>query len=185
MQRWMKFAVAGAVILIGVLIWTQVRRSESVADVDLVVLFDEAEKRSAMPAAEAFAVVDEAIEGDTRRAIYAHPPSRIIWKLLIPRDAWLRTALGIRREAWEQEGDGVLFRVGVSDGRTYEELLSQHLNPVANPGDRRWVPVNIDLSAYSGEFVELIFNTNTSPPGQGDDGRHDWAVWAAQAVTAR
>ena len=41
-------------------------------------------------------------------------------------------------------GDGVLFRFGVSDGRTYDELLRQHVDPLNNsqrppldPGHRR------------------------------------------------
>ncbi len=185
MKPWVKLAAAAAVVAIGLLLWFQLRQHETVSDVDLVGLLDEAEKRSTLPADEAIAVVDQDIEGDVRRGIYAHPPSRIIWKLLVPRDAWLRTSLGIKPEAWELEGDGVLFRIGVSDGRTYEELLSQHLHPSINPGDRRWVPVNIDLSAYSGEFVELIFNTNTSPPNQGDDGRNDWAIWGTPLIRAQ
>ena len=32
----------------------------------------------------------------------------------MPPDAWLRTSLGIQPEAWTKEGDGVLFRIGVS-----------------------------------------------------------------------
>ena len=47
--------------------------------------------------------------------------------------------------------------------------MNQHVDPVNNPSDRRWVPVDVDLSAYAGQAVELIFNTNTSPKGRGDN----------------
>ena len=67
----------------------------------------------------------------------------------------------MKPESWDKEGDGVLFRIGVSDGRAFEELFTQHVDPFNNKGDRRWIPVNVDLSAYAGEEVELILNTNT------------------------
>ena len=89
------------------------------------------------------------------KAILAKTPSRIIWRLKVPPDAWLRTSLGIQPEAWTKEGDGVLFRIGVSF-QNYEELLNLHVDPVAKESDRRWIPVNIDLTAYAGEEVEVI-----------------------------
>ena len=63
----------------------------------------------------------------------------------------------------------MLFRFGVSDGRTYDELLKQHVDPLHNTNDRRWIPVTIDLSAYAGQQVDIIFNTNSSLPGRGND----------------
>ena len=65
------------------------------------------------------------------------------------------------------EGDGVLFRIGISDGKgKYEEFLKQHVNPQRRPEDRRWIPVDLDLSAYANQKVEVIFNTNASLPGR-------------------
>ena len=91
----------------------------------------------------------------------------MIWKMRIPDDGWLMVSLGHEAGSrGSKEGDGVLFTVGVSDGRTFEELFTQHIDPFHNKSDRRWVPVLVDLSAYAGEEVELIFNTNASPPGK-------------------
>jgi hypothetical protein len=150
--------------------------------IDLVQQFDTAEKRSNLPMHEAFNVYDVTVNGETKRGIMAHPTSRIIWKVTVPNRAWLRTSICLDPRVWDQEGDGVLFRVGVSDGRAYEELVNQYLNPYAVHGDRRWVPVSVDLSAYGGREVSVIFNTNSSLPGKGDDSRHDWAVWGAPAI---
>ena len=113
------------------------------------------------------------------------PNTRITYKVRIPDDAWMRVSVGMKPESWTQEGDGVLFRFGASDGRTYDELFTQHVNPFANAGDRKWIQVWVDLSAYAGEDMELIFNTNTSPAGKGNDPRNDHALWGEPAIVIR
>jgi hypothetical protein len=183
-NRWTIVAIA-AVALVLIAFWMLRRGSEPPAAIDLVDQFPTAEKRSPLPAAETFSVLDVSIDDLTKRSILQRPTSRIIWKISVPNDGWLRAALALKPEAWTMEGDGVLFRIGVSDGRKYDELLNQHVNPFAVPGDRRWIPVIVDLSAYGGEQVELIFNTNSSVPGKGDDSRNDLAVWGAPQIYVR
>jgi hypothetical protein len=150
----------------------------------LLDLYPDAEKRSSIGVEQAFALVDVTIDDASRRAIFMHPTSRLTFKAVtIPRDAWLRTWVALRPEVWDRaEGDGVLFRLGVSDGRTYDELVRQHVDPQHNRGDRRWIPLEVDLSSYAGLSVDLIFNTNSSLPGRGDDPANDWAVWASPEV---
>ena len=43
----------------------------------------------------------------------------------------------------------------------------------------------VDLSAYGGEEVDLIFNTYASPPGKGSDQRNDLALWGAPEIVIR
>jgi hypothetical protein len=45
----------------------------------------------------------------------------------------------------------------------------------------------VDLSEYSGETIELFFNTNASPPSPPgrDDRSGDLALWGAPRVVAR
>jgi hypothetical protein len=174
-------AVVLVIVLLVAGLWI-FRRTTAGEGIDLIEAFETAEKR---PPQGTFELVDATLNGDTRRAIYTEPPSRIIWRVTLPDDGWLRVALGMRPEAWDQEGDGVQFRIGVSDGRQYDPLVTQHVNPFANPGDRRWIPVMIDLSAYGGEHVELIFNTDNSPEGKGPDARADFALWGAPEVIVR
>ena len=56
---------------------------------------------------------------------------------------------------------GAQFRIGVAEGRTYEEILKQYVNP--KRGDRRWFSARLDLAAYEGRQVKLIFNTDPGP----------------------
>ena len=91
------------------------------------------------------------------------PPTRMIWKVKIPEDGWIKACRSAcKPESWDKEGDGVLFRIGVSDGRAFEDLMTLHVDPFHNKADRRWIPVAVDVSAYAGEEVEVIFNTNSA-----------------------
>jgi hypothetical protein len=179
-------AVLTAIVLVLVIIagWWLFRRGGRAEAIDLLARYDTAEKR---PNPSLFQVGDVDLNGETRKAIAVAPASgtRLIWKVRIPDDGWLRVAVGLKPEAWDKEGDGVLFRVGVSDGRSYEPLFSQLVAPFANKGDRHWIPVMVDLSAYAGEEMEVIFNTNSSQPGKGDDQRNDLAVWGAPEIVVR
>jgi hypothetical protein len=177
-------AVLTAVVLVVLIVmgmWL-FKRSNRGAAIDLIATFESAQKR---PAGGTFEIVDAELNGDTKRAIFTAPASRIIWKIRIPDDGWLMVALGLKPESWVQEGDGVLFRIGVSDGRVFEDLVTHHIDPFHNKGDRRWVPVAVDLSAYAGEEVDVIFNTNVSVPGKPDDGRGDTALFGTPEIVIR
>jgi hypothetical protein len=152
--------------------------------VDLISAFDAVQKK---PDPSFFAVGDVALNNETKPAISvtAAAGTRLIWKVRVPDDGWLNVAVGMKPEAWEQEGNGVLFMVGVSDGRTYDTLFTQHVNPFGAPADRRWIPVWVDVSAYGGEEVEVILNTVAGPPGQESDLRNDLAVWGDPAIVVR
>jgi hypothetical protein len=183
-NTWRSLLIA-AVVLIPVAYWLW-RDTGSGVGIDLVEALPAAEKRTNRPIEENFTVLDQTIAAETRRAIFAHPHSRITWRLTLPRDAWLRVWLGLKPEAWDQEGDGVLFRIGISDTRNYDEVLNQMVDPFANADDRRWIPVELDLSAYAGQQVEIIFNTNPSgPEKKKGDTRNDLAVWGAPEIYIR
>ena len=177
--------VIGVVALILVIVgWWLFRRSSQGGAVDLLAKFDQAQKK---PEAGAFDLVDATLNGETRKSIAPRPSAgtRLTWHLQIPDDGWLRVNLGLKPEAWTQEGDGVLFMVGVSDGRSFEALFSQYVNPYGNTADRRWIPVMVDLSAYGGEEVDLIFNTFASQPGKPSDERNDFALWGTPEIVIR
>jgi hypothetical protein len=178
-------AVLTAVVVVLVILvgWWLFGRSGRAGGIDLIERFGEAQKR---PAADLFSVAEVALAGESKRAIAINPTAgtRIIWKVRVPDDGWLWVSVGMKPEAWTQEGDGVKFLVGVSDGRAFEQLFEQHLHPFANPGDRKWLPVRVDLSTYAGEEVDLIFNTYASPAGATDE-RNDYALWGTPEVVVR
>jgi hypothetical protein len=178
-NRWVAIAVA---IVVVVAVLYLVRRGGPDQAVDLLTRYDEATKA---PPDKFLGLEDVEIDGETRRSVVTHAASRLTFRVQVPDDAWLRVALAMRPDVWEKEGNGVLFRVGVSDGRTYDELVKQHLNPSGRPNDRHWVPLFIDLSVYAGEEVEIILNTNTTLDGQPDDPRNDIALWGSPEIVIR
>jgi hypothetical protein len=177
------FIVVGVIVVL-ILGWWLLRRGGQGSTIDLVERFDAAEKR---PDAGVFTVEDVTINGDTKKSIAIAPTvgTRVIFKARIPDDGWLRVFMGMKPEAWTQEGDGVRFMVLVSDGRASDELFTQDVNPFANQADRKWTPVMVDLSAYAGEEVDIIFNTYASPPKKVGDTRNDLAVWGAPEIVVR
>lgn len=179
-------AIVTAVVVVLVLIlgWYLLRRSGSAGTVDLLTQFEEAKKA---PASETFPIIDATLANETKKAIA--PPgvigTRIIWKVHVPDDGWLRVNLGLKTDAWQKAGDGVLFKVLVSDGKASEELFTQHVDPFNNAADRRWIPVMVDLSAYGGEQVDLIFNTYASPPKAPANMDNDMPLWGAPEIVIR
>jgi hypothetical protein len=96
----------------------------------------------------------------------------------------------MKPQSWTMQGNGVIFQIGVSNGKTYEELLRLHVNPFTEPGDRQWKDLTLDLSPYSGQAVDLIFNNLSGPdPPAGqpftDDRNGDLPLWGAPRVVTK
>ena len=181
-SRGQVFGIVGVALGASVLVFVWYSAPASGAsDLDLLGRFDEAEKQADIPLERAFEVGDVTIGGDTRRVIGAHPTSRIVWRVEVPADAWLRTALAMRPDAWGTEGDGVRFRVGVVEGDRVRVLSSHYIDPKGHADERRWIPLRVDLSRYAGQTIDLVLGTDPGPEGD-TDARSDWAVWAAPAI---
>jgi hypothetical protein len=164
--------------------WWLVKRGRGGSPIDLLAGFDAAQKK---PNPETFTTVDATLNGDTKKAILIQPTigTRLTYRVHVPDSAWLSVAVGVQPEAWEKPGDGVKFLVHVSDGRGDEQLFSEHVDPFNNKNDRRWIPVMVDLSAYSGEDVDLMFNTYSSMPGRGENHDNDLALWGKPEIVIR
>ncbi len=178
-------ALGGTLLLIAagaayLLLWQPVTPSS----LSLIDEYPDTIKRSVLSPEEAFSVYDATLLGETRRVVYARPPGRITWKVTPPRGAQLTAWLALREEAWSRAGDGVIFRIGVSDGRQYDELLNRRVDPYRVQEDRRWVPVTIDLSAYELKTVDIIFNTDPNLATEPANGSGDLALWGEPIVTA-
>jgi hypothetical protein len=174
-------AILTAIVIVVVAIagWWLFRRSGG-ERVDLIAIFDSATKSGGT-----YTIEDATLAGETKKAIAAPPDGRITWHVRVPEDGWLKVSLGLKPEAWTKEGNGVYFFVGVSDGRAFEQLFTQTVNPYANPPERRWIPVMVDLSAYAGSDMQIIFNTRQSGPGQAADARNDLPLWGAPEIVSR
>jgi hypothetical protein len=159
--------------------WWMFRRGSG-ERVDLLALYDKARKDGAP-----YSLIDATLAGETKRAILAPPNGRIHFKVRVPDGGWLKVSLGMKPESWDKEGNGVYFFAAVSDGRAFEQLFTQTLNPFANPSERRWIPVMVDLSAYAGAEVEILLNTRASGPGGPPDERNDLPLWGAPEIVRR
>ena len=125
----------------------------------------------------------ETIKGETKPAIYMHPNSRLTFhKVTIPDSGHLRRLARRQGRGLGQAAATACSSASASPtAAQYEELVNQHVDPANNPSDRRWIPQDIDLSAYAGQQVELIFNTQTASRGRPANPANDWAVWGAPA----
>ena len=177
--------IAVGVVAVLILGWWLFSRGGSSGAISLVDRFDAAQKR---PDPGVFTVGNVTIDNETKRSISVAPGimgSRLIFRSRIPDDGWLRVHVALKQEAWTLEGDGVRFQAVVSDGRASDELFVQDVNPFLNQTERKWIPLMLDLSAYAGEEVDVVFNTYGSPPGKGVDLRNDLAVWGAPEIVVR
>jgi hypothetical protein len=181
---------SGAVLLIFALgIWWSVRTTV-VSNIELLDTLDRAERR---PVGAAFPVTPVTVHGESHRAVLVPGGSRITWEVRLPRRAVLHVLVGLKEEAWSIEGDGVLFRIGIGEGRIpYEELVNRVVNPYGRSEDRRWIPLTVDLGPYSGFkwslfyhpgqlLWRLVFNTNAGLPGSVDT-RGDMPVWGEPRI---
>jgi hypothetical protein len=110
--------------------------------------------------------------------LFQHPAfagsSHILYPVNVRSQEKLAFDVALAPESWVLEGDGVTFAVYiVADGIT-QQVFSAYIDPKHNESDRRWHTYVIDLGAYAGKQVNIIFETNVGPAG---DYRYDWAGW--------
>ena len=179
-------ALAGLAVVVAIVAFWMLRRGSTGVPVDLITLLPEAQKvsRWTEPGDAPFTVMDVSLAGESHKAIFAPAFSRIRWKVQVPRRSTLEVYYGLREDAWTGEGNGVVFSIGVSDGRTFEEYLREAVNPREHDRDRRWLSATIDLTAYEGQLVELNFNIYNGPARDDSDRRNDFALWGAPRIVA-
>jgi arylsulfatase A-like enzyme len=112
-----------------------------------------------------------------RATLNASPPSRYEFVSDIPSGARLSFAAGIPPERHDKPGVEFLVKLR-QDGREHV-LWTSLLDPLSRPAHRRWVPVEVDLSAHAGRGRELVFETRGFE--KDDDSRQ--AFWADPGIT--
>ena len=185
-KTWYRLIVLAILIVAAALfLWTRSGNGSAVV-IDLLESFPEAEKRTTAESLEmTFALEDVQIAGERKHCIYATPQARIIWSVTIPNEARLETLYGMREDSWDKPAaNGAQFRIGISDGRIYEELLRRIVNPSATQTDRQWQVASLDLAAYAGKRVQVIFNTDPGPPGDLNTA-YDFSVWGEPRIVGK
>jgi hypothetical protein len=119
---------------------------------DLLRALPRAERRGLAPVGEPAEATIDGFGTDVRPSIAVGVPSRIIWRgLRFPKRSLVRTSVGARRGAASTD---ILFRIGISDDRVYEEL-ARHVVKADTPG---WTDVRVDLSRYAGWQWSLFYH---------------------------
>lgn len=125
----------------------------------------------------------------SRQWLYLHPPSSVSLEVAIPqgRTVWFQSTLALDPSMWRVDaGDGVRFLVTVTPLTRQAEagegvtVLDQTVNPRARQEQRRWVPVEADLSRWAGGTVRLTLHTE-----HGADPNFDWGGWGEPMVVVR
>jgi hypothetical protein len=118
------------------------------------------------------------ILGEEHDVLFVHPATSgstaLVYPVKIKPGTTLRAALAMAPQAWTAEGDGVTFSVFVEDEAGFHLLYSQYIDPKHQQQDRRWLPIEVNLSTFKGKLVRLILVVNSGPAG---DQRFDWAGW--------
>jgi arylsulfatase A-like enzyme len=79
----------------------------------------------------------------------------------------------------------VTFRVAVASrerDRKRVLLLERYIDPKANQDERRWFDVQLDLSPWGGQSIDVFFETDGGPDGNTD---YDWAFWSTPRIVAK
>ncbi|MDP1624403.1 MAG: YfhO family protein [bacterium] len=121
------------------------------------------------------------INGQERSVLYAHPTSRIRYEITPAQSSVLRTGIVMDSSSWDKGGDGVSFQIYVKDDGHPDEvqLFSQYINPKTDISDRKYQPIEIDLSQFAGKKILLSLVTN---PGPAQNNDFDWAGWVEPRI---
>ena len=121
------------------------------------------------------------INGETKAVLYEHPSyDRLPFTTEItPEKRRLFFSVAIDPAVYDGSnpicGDGVEFRLEARDssGRI-APLYDRYIDPKHNPAERKWIAESVDLSAYLGRQIDLLFTTTPGPAG---NNCMDWAGW--------
>jgi arylsulfatase A-like enzyme len=102
-----------------------------------------------------------------RRTLYTHAPARIAYRIRLPQQARLSTALGVLQDAAP-----VTFRVRVQPDRdtAVTVLEEQYSDP------EKWAQRTVDLSRFAGQSVTLVLESEAQDSGT-------IAFWSAPTVS--
>jgi hypothetical protein len=112
-----------------------------------------------------------------RASLPAAPPSRFRFVTDVPADGRLVLAAGIPGR--HQGESAVEFVVNVRHRGRETTVLSHLVDPANREADRRWVPLEADLSEHAGTDVEIVLETR----GFDGTGPKDRAFWGTPTIT--
>jgi hypothetical protein len=139
------------------------------------------------PANGTFELRTVQIDGQNRAAIAVPVASRISWRLKLPDAARLHTWITVESTCPSMAA-AVDFRIGISDERSYDELLAR---TISTTRPATWESAAVDLSAYSGFHWSLFYRPrdmvwwvvlNTRPIGRTGAECAPRPLWGGPAI---
>ncbi len=121
---------------------------------------------------------DFSINGDIRATLGEHPPyERLPYIIDVPeKEPIFHFSYGLDSAVFDKSGDGVGFTIELRDPRgRVTRVFSNYIDPKHNIAERTWMNGTVDLSAFRGKRVQLLFSTDPGPRG---DSSYDWAGWS-------
>lgn len=94
--------------------------------------------------------------GNSRMALVMLAPARVIWSVRLPTRPRIHTAVALAPDPGGSMGGGVTARVGISDGRSYDQPFLLKVTPDPS-GAVVWRDVDIDLGTYAGWQWSLFY----------------------------
>ncbi len=124
------------------------------------------------------------INDSPRLALSAFASATYKVKLVVPPEAtWLNFSIGLRPDTFHSDrGDGVDFKICLSDYDKTTVVFSRYVDPKNNPCDRQWIDEFVDLEYWAGKQVVLSFATDPGPAGNSD---WDLSYWGNLALTSQ
>jgi anaerobic magnesium-protoporphyrin IX monomethyl ester cyclase len=115
------------------------------------------------------------ILGDERLCVFAHPTTRLQYKLRLKPDSVLRFGIALSPLVWSPEkGGGTKFTITASNLLKEKPVFSKFIDPKNDPEDRIWHDFELDLSNLRGKNIKLNFITST----QEGKNSYCWAIWS-------
>lgn len=136
-------------MLIAGLLWVSACAPELSQTPLPVDLLRELPRADRAPAAESHRLITVEVvspDGSPRPALVMRASSRVIWHVQMTEAAELRTTLA---RVDDGSGGNLSVRLGVSDGRLYEDVYWERAL-AADGASQAWQPLVVDLSPYSG-----------------------------------
>ncbi|MFQ5353410.1 MAG: sulfatase-like hydrolase/transferase [Thermodesulfobacteriota bacterium] len=125
--------------------------------------------------------------GEERPVLFAHPAICVgdtsttveFRGITINKGDTMDFGIGINEAAWIEPGDGVEFELLLRVDNEYKTLFKRYIDPKSIETDRRWFDESLDLSAFKGKAVEVLFKTSAGPR---NDPEFDWSGWSSPVI---
>lgn len=122
------------------------------------------------------------LAGDSRRAVFLHPPQRLLFEALPSGvECVLRFGIGLSEQVWGQS-DGVKFQVKLLANEEEEELLFSELLTGEEWEESRWSDHEVPLPSVEGDSFSLILQTDVGPAG---NRAYDHAAWSGPHIECK